>query len=129
MNKETKEAIERYKRGLQRLEEGISISRDELDKDGVIQRFEFTFELLWKALKIFLEEKGHIYRSPKDCFQGAFKIGLIDDEKQVLQLLEDRNRMSHVYSEKESQIIYERIKETHVHTFNAILTKIEKTSA
>lgn len=41
-----------------RLKEGADSAADELDKDGVIQRFEFTFELLWKTLKLFLADQG-----------------------------------------------------------------------
>lgn len=45
-------SLKKLKDAYQRLEEGVKQAKDELDKDGVIQRFEFTFELLWKALKL-----------------------------------------------------------------------------
>ena len=46
--------IENFQRALNRLDEAVQRAKDDLDKDGVIQRFEFTIELLWKVLKVIL---------------------------------------------------------------------------
>ena len=72
MLNELEYSLQMFSDALSRLKEGVANSRDELDKDGVIQRFEFTFELLWKTTIIFLEEQGIICRSPKDCLVDAF---------------------------------------------------------
>lgn len=93
-----------------KLEEGIEQAIDELDKDGIIQRFEFTFELLWKALKIYLEHQGIIVKTPRDSFVEAFRIDLFDDEKIFLDMLEDRNSASHIYDKETSEKIFNRIK-------------------
>jgi len=93
-----------------KLEEGIEQAIDELDKDGIIQRFEFTFELLWKALKIYLEHQGILVKTPRDSFVEAFRIGLFDDEKIFLDMLEDRNSTSHIYDKETSEKIFNRIK-------------------
>ena len=96
-----------------KLEEGIEQARDELDKDGVIQRFEFTFELLCKALKIYLEHQGILVKTPRDSFVEAFRINLFDDEKIFLDMLEDRNSASHVYDKKTSEKIFNRVKKNY----------------
>jgi len=51
MKNELKYSFEKLKEALRRLNEGLKKAKDQLDRDGVIQRFEFTFELLWKTLK------------------------------------------------------------------------------
>ena len=107
-----------------RLKEGAANSIDELDKDGVIQRFEFTFELLWKTLKIFLEGEGILCRSPKDCFVEAFKYGLIEDETGFLDMLDDRNKKSHIYNKEESEGIFKKIKEKYVNEIEKLLVRI-----
>lgn len=60
MNEELKHALSKFKDALGRLREGAAQARDELDKDGVIQRFEFTFELMWKALKRPKQDLPHL---------------------------------------------------------------------
>lgn len=65
MKEEIKYALNKFKDALSRLKEGAFQAKDELDKDGVIQRFEFTFELLWKSLKIFLGDEGIECRTPQ----------------------------------------------------------------
>lgn len=78
--------------------------------DATIQRFEFTIELFWKLLKHILESKGTLVRSPKDVLQEAYMNNLIDDEKQWIKMLDDRNLSSHTYDEKLADEIYARIK-------------------
>jgi len=86
-----------FDKALMRLEEPLSkTSFAELEKDGVIQRFEFTFELVWKTLKDYLEEQGVLLdvASPKKILRQAFKENLLLDGELWLQMLEDRNRLS-----------------------------------
>jgi len=103
-------SLKKLKKAHQRLKEGITQAKDELGKDGVIQRFEFTFELLWKALKLYLEHQGIIVKTPRDSFVEAFRVDLIGDEKIFLDMLEDRNNTSHIYDEETSEKIFNRIK-------------------
>ena len=119
-------SIEKFSEALERLNEGISSAKDDLDKDGVIQRFEFTIELLWKALKIYLEHEGIICKTPKECLKSAFKIGLIEDEETFLNMLEDRNKTSHIYSKEDSEEIFERIKEIYLTALLNTKTVISK---
>ena len=106
-------SLNKLKNANQKLKEGIEQAKDELDKDGVIQRFEFTFELLWKALKIYLEYQGIIVKTPRDSFVEAFRIDLISDEKIFLDMLEDRNNTTHIYDKETSEKIFNRIKKNY----------------
>ena len=106
-------SLNKLKNANQKLKEGIEQAKDELDKDGVIQRFEFTFELLWKALKIYLEYQGILVKTPRDSFVEAFRIDLISDEKIFLDMLEDRNNTTHIYDKETSEKIFNRIKKNY----------------
>jgi nucleotidyltransferase substrate binding protein (TIGR01987 family) len=71
-----------------------------LERQGLIQGFEFTHELAWKVLKDFLEEKGvtGLYGS-KDTTREAFRLGLIQDGEIWMDMIEKRNLSSHTYDE------------------------------
>jgi nucleotidyltransferase substrate binding protein (TIGR01987 family) len=118
-------SLSKLKEAFTRLEDGLKSVKDDLDVDGVIQRFEFTFELLWKTLKIFLEDNGILCQSPKDCLKAAFKYGLIKDEKVLIRMLEDRNLLSHVYDMKQSRDIFGRIKRDYFESLSDTINKIE----
>ena len=106
--------IENFQRALNRLDEAVQRAKDDLDKDGVIQRFEFTIELLWKVLKAILTYQGIECYSPRNYIKEAYKTYLIDDDEIILDMLEDRNKSSHVYSETTSEEIFERIKKVYI---------------
>jgi nucleotidyltransferase substrate binding protein (TIGR01987 family) len=102
------------------LREAVGLAEDELDRDGVIQRFEFTFELLWKTLKAILNYQGIECYSPRDCIKKAFRHGIIDDDEIFLDMLEDRNLSSHVYDEETAKEIFERIKKFYLKTLEGL---------
>ncbi len=79
---------------------------DEFIRDSVIQRFEFTFELLWKTIKRTGEYELLECVSPKSCFKLAFKMGLIRNESVFLDMLECRNLTSHTYDEGNAETVY-----------------------
>ncbi len=62
------------KKAFSRLKEAVNVAETELERDGVIQRFEFTFELFWKFLKKFLNYSGIDCYSPRNCIKTAFRI-------------------------------------------------------
>ncbi len=126
MKKEFEYSLKKFNEAYERLSEGINLVKDELDKDGVIQRFEFTFELLWKTIKMYLEEKGIICRSPKDCLQQAFKYGLITDETVFLNMLEDRNKTSHVYDQSTSEEIYKNIEKHYSAAIKSVIDALKR---
>ena len=110
MKKETKLALLKLNDASDRLKEGLLAADDELGRDGVIQRFEFTFEMFWKSLKLYLADEGVICKTPRECLKSAFRIGVFEDEAVFLDMLEDRNKTAHIYSREESESIFERIK-------------------
>ncbi len=91
------------------LEEEFSI----IVRDATIQRFEYTFEAVWKFLKEYLKEKeGVICNSPKACFREIFSLGFLseDDTVTCLEMTDRRNDTSHTYKEEVAQMIYAKVK-------------------
>jgi len=115
-------AIKKLQKAFDRLEDASERAKDDLAKDGTIQRFEFVVELLWKTLKIVLDYNKIECFSPRDCTKKAFKHGLIEDDEIILDMLDDRNRSSHIYDEKTSEEIFERIKEVYVASIEKIMS-------
>jgi len=116
-------SIKQLEKAFLKLKNGAVSAQDDLDKDGVIQRFEFTFELFWKTLKIFLAYKGIETRTPRDSLKEAFRINLIEDEKLFLNMLEDRNKTSHIYDESTADDIFIRIKNEYVQLIEKTIQK------
>ena len=128
MSDELKLSLEKLNNAIKRLDEGVKEAKDNLGRDGVIQRFEFTFELLWKSLRLFLLDEGIITKSPKESLKEGFKFGLIKDEEIFLDMLEDRNKTSHIYSEQVSAEIFKRIKNNYLNPLRKILNEIKKST-
>ncbi len=78
-------------------------------RDGVIQRFEFTFELCWKMLKRYLEEYS-LERvdglNNRDLFRIGFEQGLLNDPQIWFHYLKMRNQSSHVYDEAKAAVVF-----------------------
>ncbi len=96
-------------------------------KDGVIQRFEFTYQLCWKLMKHFLEMEGiEEAKSPRSTFREAFQYGLIEDGDLWIDMLKDRNLTSHVYDEDVSIEIYNKIKHRYFEALSNMKDTLER---
>lgn len=96
-------------------------SNNEYIADATIQRFEYTFELSWRAVKHVLEVKGVYLKFPSDMFAEAFSAGWIKEIETWEDMLEDRNRTSHTYNSKTANQVYEDIKTRYVQCFGELL--------
>ncbi len=119
-------SFEKFRKALNRLDEGVKKAKDQLDNDGVIQRFEFTFELMWKTLRLFLLSEGIITNSPREALKEAFRFGLISDEECFIDMLEDRNQTSQIYSEEISKSILNRIKKNYLPVLKKLSVELNK---
>jgi len=114
-------SVVKLENSLSRLISGCNEAKAKLAEDGVIQRFELTFGLLWKTLKLFLREEGVEARTPRDVFKEAFKLEWFDHEKLFLNMMEDRNKTSHIYDNKTSREIFQRVKKDYVSAIEKVL--------
>ena len=73
---------------------------NKFELQGLIQCFEYTFELAWKTMKDYLEEEGFEVKSPRSTIQMAFQSELITDGHAWIDALEKRNLMAHTYNEE-----------------------------
>lgn len=104
--------VEELERVLARLDEALAIPPEApLAIDGTIQRFEFAFELCWKAMKALLqlETPGGDFATPRATIRAAYSAGRIGDEAAWLDLLDMRNATSHAYRESLAREVYGRI--------------------
>ncbi len=85
-----------------------------------IQRFEFTYELAWKTLKLYLETKDIDVRNAKDTLKAAFEQGLIQNADDWSELHQKRNLTSHTYDEALAQEIYLFIKQKGIHLLQTL---------
>jgi len=85
---------------------------DDLIKEGLIQRFEYTHELAWNVMKDFLTERGTtpLYGS-KDATRAAFSTGLITEGQVWMDMIFSRNQTSHTYNEATADEIFRAILE------------------
>lgn len=97
-----RKATERFAEALQEPESPIVM-------DTTIQRFEFTYELMWKTLKIFLEDIHGIRAvSPRLVFKEAYALSIIEQENVFLEMIQSKNLLSHTYNEKQAAEIYKK---------------------
>lgn len=100
------------KRALGTLQEIMDEPYSVIIRDAAIQRFEYTFEAIWKLIKEYLlEREGIVCNSPKSCFREAFKMHLIneDESMQALYMTDDRNMTTHTYHEDVAEEIYKEL--------------------
>jgi len=83
--------------------------KNEYMRDSAIQRFEFTFELAWKTMKAYLEDKGVKAYAPRDAIKSAFQVKMIPDDARWLDMLEIRNLTAHIYNEKMAEDVYAKL--------------------
>jgi nucleotidyltransferase substrate binding protein (TIGR01987 family) len=93
-----------FTKALKQLRDAVTLAQErplsQLEKQGLIQAFEFTHELAWNTLKDFLEESGvqNLYGS-RDATREAFKTGLIKNGEVWMNMIQSRNLTSHTYDE------------------------------
>lgn len=88
--------------------------KDMIERDAMIQRFEFTFDLGWKTLKTLLEEVHSTEaQTPLQAFQEAIRIGILVESPVWLAMRDMRNLTSHSYSEATAIKLVEQVKGFH----------------
>ena len=99
-----------FSTALTRLKEVLAMEKTSVTRDSAIQRFEFTLDLAWKAVKTFLEEsRGIRCTSPKECFKEAFQQKLIDHDPFWLDLVDLRNETVHTYKEELAESVFGKL--------------------
>lgn len=99
---------------------------DDIIKEGVIQRFEYTHELAWNVMKDFLTEIGDIkIFGSKDATKEAFAANLIIDGDTWMDMIKSRNKTSHTYNEETADDIFFKIINEYHPVFLAFKVEME----
>lgn len=109
----------------QALEDGVE-PLNELEREGVIQRFEYTFELSWNVLKDRLEYDGVTITpiTPRQVIREAYQAKLIDDCESWIDMLTDRNLMSHTYDSERFEAVVRNIHSRYLTILDALYHKL-----
>lgn len=97
-----KQRLDSYHKALARLAEIVGASKkralNEFERDGLVQRFEFTHELSWKLMKAYAEYQGYDgIGGSRDATRKAFEMSLISDGQSWMDMIKSRNETSHNY--------------------------------
>lgn len=116
-----------YRKALSQLEKFIlKGSLSELEEQGLIKAFEYTYELAWNTLKDYLEYQGITnLTGSRDTIREAFKADLISDGDDWMQMLQSRNLTSHSYNEDTADEIVSAILDSYFDAFKALEIKLE----
>ena len=114
-----KQRFSNFSRALSLLREAMEedlFSLKQLEKEGIIQRFEYTFELAWKVLKDKMEFDGIVLDqiSPKAVVRQAFAAKYINDPDTWLKMIGDRNLMSHTYDFMKFEAVIQSIADAYL---------------
>ncbi len=120
-----KQRLQNYRKALAQLDEGIELAKlrelSRLEKQGVIQAFEYTYELGWNTLKDFLQWQGiEGIVGSRDTIREAFSKSLIDDGQGWIDMLADRNRTTLTYNEATAEAILKNIRERYHSLFHEL---------
>lgn len=101
-----------FENAISSLEEALSFETTDINIDGTIQRFEFTFELAWKLIHAIAVYQGkeEEARNPRNAFRYGAYVELIDNVEAWFSFLNARNSTVHLYSKAASREVYDQIK-------------------
>jgi len=99
-----KKRFANFSKAMGHLENGLEIPKpDMLQKAGIIQFFEMSFELAWNMIKDYLEDQGFVdIKSPRGALKKAFEVNILEKGHEWMELLQDRNLTAHTYDEQKA---------------------------
>lgn len=110
-----KQRFSNFNRAFSQFEKFLKMEElNELENQGLIKAFEYTFELAWKTLQDLLKEKGYKeIHGPKPAIQQSFQDNYIKNGNGWMKMLEGRNLTSHTYNEETANEIINEIRGTY----------------
>ena len=124
-----------YRKALSRLAEVVNVMKvrqlNEFEADGLIQRFEFTFELAWKLMKSYADYQGtdKEIMGSRDAIRWAFENKLIEDSDVWIEMIKRRNDTSHTYDEDIATEVVRIVKDVYFQEFVGFYDKMKSLSS
>ncbi len=125
--------LDQTERALKKLKE-IKTLKGKLDEEILYEvsakRFEYTFEVLWKTIKLFLSEEGIDCNSPLECFKQFYKVVKLEEKygKYIPKVVRFRNEIVHIYNFDTAKFIYENLEEYVIPLFDEIVKNLRNNS-
>ncbi len=120
-----------FKKALLQFEKAVNITQSkqvsDLEKQGLIQAFEFTHELAWNVMKDYFEYQGETdIHGSRNATRLAFQRGVINDGHIWMEMIESRNQTSHTYNEEIANDIYCKAVSGYFNAFKTFELKMEE---
>ena len=124
------ERFEKFKKALGQLKSAKELYEQrelmELEKQGLIQAFEYTFELSWNLIRDYFIYQGITeIRGSRDAFRLAFKYGIVEDGELWMEMIQALNLTSHTYDEKIAEELLGEIIRRYYPAFERLRIKFE----
>ena len=121
--------LDNYSKALGRLREALDLAAErplsDLEKQGLIQAFEFTHELAWNTIKDFYENQGETdIQGSRDAVRLAFRRGLVPNGEVWMDMIKSRNRTSHTYNEETMEEIVTAVQNLYFSEFIKLEEKL-----
>ena len=126
-----KQRLDNYSKALRQLTKFIEKGElNEFEQQGLIQSFEYSYELAWNTIKDVFEAQGEVgIIGSRDAFRLAFKRGLIENGETWMEMIKSRVLTSHTYNEDIANDIANRIVTLYYAEFISLHKKLETMSA
>ncbi len=123
-----KQRFQNFKKAFIQLEKAVNTpDLNELERQGLIKAFEFTYELAWTTLKDFLVEKGYVdLIGSKDTIRQSFQSGLIFDGDIWMEMIKSRNLTAHTYNQDTAESIEDDVVNQYYPLFKELIAKLEE---
>lgn len=123
--------FENYQKAFKRLRNDAALTEtrelSDLEKQGLIQGFEYTHELAWKVMRDYFIGKGEIrIHGSRDATRLAFKYELIIEGEIWMEMIDDGNLSSHTFKEDVMEKIIENVLESYIYEFQKFNMVMEK---
>jgi len=122
-----KQRLNNFEKALSQLEKFVLKGQqlNELEKQGLIQAFEYNFELAWNVIKDYYEFQGQTgIQGSRDAFRLAFNRGLITDGENWMKMIESRKKSSHTYDEETAEEIVNETLNRYIFMFLELKNKL-----
>jgi nucleotidyltransferase substrate binding protein (TIGR01987 family) len=122
--------LQNYSTALRQLESAVQLAQtkalSDLEKQGMIQAFEFTHELAWNVIKDYFEFQGNSsITGSRDASREAFQKGLTSEGDTWMEMIKSRNQTSHTYNKKIADEIVDKVQNLYFLSFIALETKMK----
>lgn len=118
-----KQRFTNFSKAMNHLENALQIPNpDMVQKAGIIQLFEMSFELAWNMVKDYLEDQGFVeIKSPRSALKKAFEMNILENGHDWMDLLQDRNLTAHTYDEQKATDMEQLISNKYFPLLKALL--------